>query len=111
MSQITQQICDGCGKILTGSKGIVKIHEPFITIKGSIGVGEVDPDTKWREFMFITPNSTNDLAFCDIDCLKAYIDTGTERARNRHISRLREEAEFGGKGPKNSGYDDMTSVI
>lgn len=92
MAQVNQQQCDNCGEVLTGQKGTTKIYKAFISVKGQMGVGVVDPDTKWREFYYLSPRSDADMAFCDEACLHEYIGTRLEIAKAKRLQRLREEA-------------------
>ena len=92
MAQVTQQLCDSCGKTLSGKNGRLSVYEPFIQIKGQMGIGVVDKETKWRDFFYVSPHSTADLSFCGFLCLESYFKMRLEMAQERKVKRLREEA-------------------
>lgn len=92
MATIQQQLCDGCGALITGTKGITKVYNEAILIRGSLGIFEVDKETRWRDHLFITPHGATDLAFCKLPCIQAYIDHRTMTARHRKTEALRREA-------------------
>lgn len=93
MSRVEQQLCDGCGALITGKYGIEYQRKPGILIKGQIAVFEVDPLTRWRDHLFITPTPDADLSFCKLDCIGAYIDHRKIIAASKRKESLKEDAD------------------
>ena len=92
MAQVEQELCDGCGALITGKKGVVFQRNPGIIIKGQISVLEVDEATKWREHMYVTPGADCNLSFCNLDCLSIYISAHTLIAKSRIREKMQREA-------------------
>jgi hypothetical protein len=109
MSIANHTICDGCGEILYGKKGIHFIKKDYIQIKGQITVHEVDKTTDWISHLHMTPTENEDLSLCKemdgikLDCLQSYIDSRSTfvktrieaNKRNRASEELREAQEYG----------------
>jgi hypothetical protein len=92
MGIVQQQLCDGCGEILTGVKGTVYHRKPALLISGQIAIYEVDPHTKWRDHWYATPHANCELAFCDYTCLQAYIEHRVKVGKQKKMERLQQEA-------------------
>lgn len=97
MAKVEQQLCDACGRVLTGKVGIEMVRRAALLMKGQIGTLEVDPGTKWREHTYITPAADCDLSFCmeagkEYDCLSLYVETHKFIANQRRRDKLSEEA-------------------
>jgi ribosomal protein L24E len=80
--QIQQIICDHCGKILYGKKGIADVHEDYIQIQGSSAFEQYNVLEGKYIYRFLFPTSREALAFCDVKCLSLYMQTAIERAEN-----------------------------
>lgn len=91
--EVNQQLCDGCGELLTGIKGITKVYREFIRFKGSMQLGEVDKQTRWREHYYLTPHGEVELTFCNLDCVGIYVDHKLTVAKTRRAQKLREETD------------------
>lgn len=92
MGIVQQQLCDGCGKIITGQQGTVYYRKPAILISGQIGVYEVDPHSKWRDHWYATPHANCELAFCNIECVQEYLEHRLTIAKRKKMEHLQREA-------------------
>ncbi len=92
MGVVEQELCDGCGALISGKKGVVYQRNPALLITGQISVMEVDPDSKWREHIYITPGPETKLSLCNMDCLQIYVDAHLVIAKSRMAEKLRREA-------------------
>jgi hypothetical protein len=73
-------MCDHCGGILCGKKGIADIHKDYIQIQGSSAWEQWDELDKKYRYKFLFPTSREALAFCDVKCMTLFMNTAIERA-------------------------------
>lgn len=117
MAHVQNQICDNCGTILFGMDRAAKVVRDALEIKGgTIKTQRVDPDSKWRQFEFISPYREAELAFClpvedPLQCLSEYIKNTEARKRIEREAMLRDGATAehmdrltGGTGPNRGPY-------
>lgn len=78
MAKSTNIECNACGKTLLGRKGTVFVQESHIAFKGAMTVQTFD-DYNQPDHFYITENPTEMHHFCDLKCLKQFIEFRHER--------------------------------
>lgn len=113
MALVENQVCDTCGRILFGKDRAAKIVRDALEIKGGqVKTQRVDPDSKWREYTFITPYTGMELAFCFDDeedplkCFRGYIEGAESRARIKREQELKDGATREQRERGYSGYSN-----
>lgn len=95
MARVSNVICDGCGKILLGQDRMATVSETFITIMGSVSyqLKESEESGNKRSYMFLTETHRDETSFCDLGCLKLWMDLREIINKNRREQALRREVE------------------
>lgn len=93
MAVNTNKTCDSCGKVVYGTDRGEFIRRSNIFVNGQMGKNRVDEQTGWREVVYLTRSAQDQLAFCDAECLVAWVELQETLWDNRKTARLREEAE------------------
>lgn len=100
MADVKQQLCDGCGALLSGKQGIATVRKPALEINGQMVYELVDKQTNWRDHVFLTRTREERLAFCvgddeenpKMDCFVLYITYKLRKQKEWKERKLREEA-------------------
>ena len=92
MGIVNQQICDCCGRVLYGKKGTTFVKEDYIQIKGQITKHSVDKTTQWISHMHLTPTDSEDLSFCNMECLEGYMASRETYVRMKIENKKRQQA-------------------
>src|SRR3990172_5316763 len=110
MGLVKQYLCDNCGEIMYGKKGVGLVHKTYRSIRGSITVQRWNNDRNQGEFVYISEHPEEPMCFCNTACFKEFAefkcnewDKGLEKAENLRLARLREEAEVDYKKRKSEG--------
>lgn len=100
MGVIEQTLCDGCGELIYGKKGIAFVKKDYIQIIGQVTFHKVTQETQWVDHMHLTPTDHENLSFCmdnkglKLDCLIAYIESRTLIVKNKiEISKRKRATE------------------
>lgn len=104
MAKVEQYLCDACGEVLYGRKGMVFIKKRYVQFKGKLLMQDTDdPTTGCARFCYITKNIEEpELSFCDpekFSCLVDYIKRQEEFWAKKREDGLRYEAEREHSGP------------
>lgn len=117
MAIVEQIMCDMCGTVLVGSKGIHKISKSYVEIAGFVRDWTADPQSGWREYAYVSAPDKRQMAFCtedDAQCFFDYLDMKRKQNKVHREAKLREEASVdweirnapprpsGGTGPNGS---------
>ncbi len=100
MAKIENYVCDSCGKVLYGKKGLAFIRERYLQIKGGkMLIQDFDKDAHASKFAYITPNIPEfELSFCDPmtqPCFMDYLKYREESwFRQREANLRAETSEF-----------------
>lgn len=92
MAKNINSSCDACGTVLFGKDRGAFVKKDNIFINGQVGKNVFDPNTKFHETIFHTRTKNEQLAFCNTDCLRDWMDTEEQLWRNRQLAGLRERA-------------------
>lgn len=80
-------MCDCCGEVLKGKKGMVDINKSNIAIRGMITHFDGQGD-----YVHITYRADDDMSFCNTECFKNFCNRRIEEYENRRMEQLKQEA-------------------
>lgn len=96
MSQQTNFVCDGCGKILYGKDRAAWVaNNTYLQIQGQFTLQKYDPDTRGRYYVHLTPRPNEKLNFCledSLPCVFAYVEAQEQLYKNHRTAALYEQA-------------------
>jgi hypothetical protein len=101
MARFVQIVCDGCGDVVKGTKGMVGISKNNFAIRGMITYFDDD-----GAFVHITKRADEDMNFCDTKCFKDFCNRRLDEYNKRRESYLRREASAKITGQSIEPYDD-----
>lgn len=85
--KLNQVMCDCCGEILKGTKGLTQVNKSNIAIRGMITYFDGSGD-----YLHITYHADSDLNFCNTECFKNFCNRRIEEKENKRKEALMREA-------------------